>query len=209
MTQAHAALLREVEFMILAFAQQYARRFSRVRREDLAQEGRRVALEIAGRFDPNRGATFATFCYQRVLGAMLDYAKKELQAPVPVSFSKFAARDEGPDARDSLTLGADSPEQALLGTLQGRIAAFVSHQVLNPTAPSVEELHGAAARSELVRSAVASLPSDASTFVRLFYEEGLTLEEVANNMNVSKRTAGRTHQRVKEMLSRRLFDSVE
>ena len=208
MTRATAALLSEAEFMVTAFSHQYARRFPGVRKDDLAQEGRRVVLELAQRYDPTRGSAFSTFCYYRLLGALLDYAKKETQSPLAVFASVCASRDEDPESAEKLNLDTD-PEQIVQETLQGRIAAFVAAQELAGSAPSAEEEHRKASRGARVRAAVASLPEEESTFVRLFYEDELTLEEIASRMGGSKRHASRVHQRVKEKLSRRLFEAAE
>ena len=209
MTRATAAMLSEAEFMVTAFSHQYARRFPGVRKDDLAQEGRRVVLELAQRFDPTRGSAFSTYCYYRLLGALLDYAKKEVQAPLAVFASVTASRDEEAESAETLQLDPDPPEQVLHETLQGRIAAFVAAQELAGSAPSAEEVHRKASRSERVRAAVASLPEEESTFVRLFYEDELTLEQVASATGSSKRHVSRVHQRVKKKLTSRLFEAAE
>ncbi len=211
MTRATAALVSEAEYMVTAFSNEYARRFPGVSKDDLAQEGRRVVLELAQRYDPTRGSAFATYCYYRLHGALLDYAKKELQSPLAVFVSVSESRDEDLDRPEVITLSLepDSAQHGMRETLQGSIAAFVAAHALAGTAPSPEDVHRNASRGERVRAAVAALPDEEATFVRLFYEDELTLEEVATAMGISKRSAGRTHKRVKQKLTSRLFEAAE
>jgi RNA polymerase sigma factor (sigma-70 family) len=74
MTQEELILegLKQVKYI----AAKYARK-SHLDVDDLIQEGVIGILQAAKRFDSSKGASFHTFVQHRILGAILDYARKE------------------------------------------------------------------------------------------------------------------------------------
>jgi RNA polymerase sigma factor (sigma-70 family) len=62
-----------------------------VEAEDLVSAGTVGLIEAADRFIPGRGATFASFAYKRIRGAMLDEVRHQ-RAPAPLSLE--SASDE-------------------------------------------------------------------------------------------------------------------
>lgn len=199
------ALLEQAEPIVRAYAHIYARRFRGIRKEDIAQEGRKIALEELRAYDPERGVTFMTFCYRRDVGGMLDYAKKEANAGTAAFVAAIALRDETAEP-ETFTLSDVPHEQALVEDLQGRVAAFLAATTLDGQSASAEEAYDAAARRQQVRVAVAALAPEEARFVAMFYEEGLRIDQIAPALGISARTAKRLHQRVKEQLAERLVD---
>lgn len=206
MSAADSRILAGVEFIVRTYAQHIARRFPDISREDVAQEGRRLALEALPSFDPNRGPTFVTFCYPRVVGGMRDFAAKEQRARARLFSTEVGIRDEEAEATSFII--DEQPREALVESLRGRIATYVAATELDARAPSVEDLHRSASREQRVRAAVSSLTKEDQKFVKNFYEKGLTLEDTATAMEISKRTATRIHQRVKQVLSVKLFEEA-
>ncbi len=209
MSERSARLLDQVHPQISGFASYLARIFPRAVRQELVQVGLVTALELTARFDPSRGATFPTFSYARIRGAMFKYARKESSRGLPVFALAQSLRDEEAEV-DVLDFDLRSEREIATDHLKARIASFVAAVALQTPreAQSPEDAHGAAARERAVEEAVTELPEGDRLFVELFYTKGLTLEEIANETKVSRRTATRMHNKIKKKLAAKLLRVV-
>lgn len=200
------ALLASADYIVKDFSGRLRVACPNVPREELTAIGRLALVENLRRYDPTRGASFATFCYLRVRGSMLDHARKEIGRGLHLDGLEHAVRDEEAET-DPLAMDERTDKQEALDMLRGRIAGFVGTLALNRTvaAPSAEESHLAEARNRRVRDQVEQLPEEERAFVAQFYDEGMTLDQIAENRRTSKRTVSRIHERIKNKLSKRLL----
>jgi RNA polymerase sigma factor for flagellar operon FliA len=137
--------------------------------------------EAAERYDPGRGATFATFAWYRIHGAIFDGLRRSSQRraaapsprPPPRMVSFEALRDRGFDA------AGDAPGPA-------------------------DDLDGAR-RAARLRVAIAQLPDRPRELVTKHYFEGKSLLEAGAELGVSKSWASRLHAQAVDRL-RALMD---
>lgn len=172
-------LIAEHRRMVHGLAHQLRRELSfRGEVDDLIAFGFGGLLEAENRFDPGRGVRFQTFAYHRIRGAMLDGMRK-MVGPRRVLVQ---ARNGPPELeraftriRASLTdpnpvrgrYGDESPEAALLKN------------------ESIGRLF----------SALGTLSPREQRVVRARYFEARPLDEVAQELGVSKSWASRIHGR--------------
>jgi len=138
-------------------------------------------VEAAERYDPARGATFATFAWYRVHGAIFDGLRRSSQRraaappprPPPQMVSLEALRDRGFDA------AGDAPGPA----------DRIDH----------------ARQAARLRTAIAQLPDAPRALVTKHYFEGKSLLEAGAELGVSKSWASRLHAQAVDRL-RALID---
>lgn len=160
----------------LELARRAARRvYARVRGWVDLDELRAIAgaglAEAADRYDPRRGATFVTFAWPRIHGAMLDELRRSgsrRAAARPRVTSLEVLRDRGFDAVD------DAPGPA-------------------------DDLDGAR-RVARLRAAIAQLPERSRALVTKHYFEGKSLLEAGAELGVSKSWASRLHAQAVDRL---------
>jgi RNA polymerase sigma factor FliA len=128
--------------------------------------------EAAERYDPGRGATFATFAWYRIHGAIFDGLRRSSQrraaAPPPRVVSLEALRDRGFDA------AGDAPGPA-------------------------DDIDGAR-RAARLRVAIAQLPDKPRELVTKHYFEGKSLLEAGAELGMSKSWASRLHAQAVDRL---------
>jgi RNA polymerase sigma factor for flagellar operon FliA len=136
--------------------------------------------EAAERYDPARGATFATFAWYRIQGAIVDGLRRASQrratlaAPTPRVVSLDTLRDRGFDA------ACDAPGPG-------------------------DDLDRARWTARL-RAAIAQLPDRPRALVTRHYFEGKSLLEAGAELGVSKSWASRLHAQAVDRL-RALMES--
>ncbi|HEX3482667.1 MAG TPA: sigma-70 family RNA polymerase sigma factor [Kofleriaceae bacterium] len=128
--------------------------------------------EAAERYDPGRGASFATFAWYRIHGAIFDGLRRSSQqraaAPPPRMVSLEALRERGFDA------AGDAPGPA-------------------------DGIDGAR-RTARLRRAIAQLPDRPRALVTKHYFEGKSLLEAGAELGVSKSWASRLHAQAVDQL---------
>jgi len=70
------------------------RRFSEAFADDLFQVGRMALVEAAASFDPSKGVQLWTYARRAVLGAIVDYATKEIRGVAAEQFDDLGESDE-------------------------------------------------------------------------------------------------------------------
>ena len=132
--------------------------------------------EAAERYDPGHGASFATFAWYRIQGAIFDGLRRSSQQraaappprPPPQMVSLEALRERGFDA------AGDAPGPA-------------------------DDLDGAR-RAARLRRAIAQLPDRPRALVTKHYFEGKSLLEAGAELGVSKSWASRLHAQAVDQL---------
>jgi RNA polymerase sigma factor for flagellar operon FliA len=198
-------VLRQYSSLVERLARRLvARTGARGSYDDLRSAGAVGLVEAARRFDPARGASFATFAEHRVRGAMVDELRRADHLPRGL---RRRAGDLA-EARGKLagTLGREASlgeVAAELGLDAGEAGAAAS--LLGP-APTLESIlpslaGGEAPDEALLRAesvsrladAVEQLPERLRVVLSLRYYEDLTLSEVGAVLGVSEPRACQLH----------------
>lgn len=186
--------------------------------EDLVSYGAKGLLEAAERFDPRHGASFSTFAYYRVRGAMMDgirsmgwYSRSDYaryRAEERVNAYLQAESDRVPEG----TLADEDPTDLLAGLAQVLDAVASVHIVSIEAAARVAADAEPGAEASLmqnqsdghVRAAVAALPEKERQLMELYYFQDKTLEEAGGQLGLSKSWACRLHARAVNQLRKTL-----
>ena len=187
--------------------------------EDLVAYGSKGLVEAAERFDPRQGASFSTFAYYRIRGAMLDglrtmgwysrgdYARYRAEERANEYLQNLADRSaagtgaEGaPGKRDAArTLGE-------IGELLGGVAAVhitsieAAATVVDDRLPPPDEDVTHRETQERVRRAITRLPDRERRLIELYYFADKNLEAAGAELGLSRSWVCRLHARAVGML---------
>ena len=220
LVEAHLDLAKKAAAMI------YPRVRDHVEFDELVAYANAGLAEAAQRFDPDRGATFATFAWYRVQGSIIDGLRRASNLPRRVwqklvalrAASEYlenrAERDAGAAQR-----GTAPPEGAdALGAMKAALSAIRTMYVTSLEAmreggfdapdasPAADERLETGRLSEKLRKALESLPERERALVTKHYWEGKNLLEAGEELGISKSWASRLHAQAVEKL-RSIVDS--
>ena len=186
--------------------------------DDLVAYGSRGLIEAASRFDPSQGASFQTFAYYRIRGAMLDgvrtmgwysrgdYARYCAEQRATEYLRTEAERDAGRTADEPspapTTEGALADVAAILANVASihltslEAAAEIEDEKLPPPDEDLARLQ----EQGRVRAAVAKLPDKERRLMELYYFGQKTLLEAGEELGLSKSWACRLHARAVTLL---------
>jgi RNA polymerase sigma factor for flagellar operon FliA len=145
----------------------------RIDLEDLEGHGTEGLLQAARRYDPRRGASFATFAGHRIRGAMLD-----------------AVRALGRYSRREVAAYRARPQPAA----PAPATATEPDSVASPE-PGPDEIALARERRRRVRAAVGALSGHERHFIHRMYFDGALLTAAGGELGLSKSWASRVHAR--------------
>jgi RNA polymerase sigma factor FliA len=192
-------------------------RFPRVPYEDLLSFGNQAVVEAIKTFDRSHGTPFEVFAFKRIYGAMIREATVEASGRLHIAIRRAFHHDDdmaAPPAELGLDEALeDSPEKA-----KERAASWARKQAggmmlaalaaMLESTPDVERtVIGRAQRAhaeKMLAIAMADLDEDERYFVKRFYHESATLETIAGELGVVKRTVTRLHDRIKTKLAKSL-----
>lgn len=183
--------------------------------------------EAAERFDPARGASFATFAWYRVHGAIIDGLRKATQLPRRTWARLLALRAaseylEHRGERDRAAAGRGAPAQgtgALAAAFRAMAAVrtmyILSLEALRDRgfdaageAPAPSDGLDRARTAARLREAIARLPDKERAIVTKHYFEGKTLLEAGAELGVSKSWASRLHAQAVDRLRAQVDDDA-
>lgn len=168
-----------------------------VDRENLEAAGILGLVEAAQSFDPTRGVKFSTFAFHRVRGAVLDELRRNCPLPQQVierwnqireamqALGEFHSLEELA-ARCELTV--DQVQECLTAIQLTRPEEWREEMVADQTTHSDLE------REELVSllaDAIEELDERSRIVVTLYYQEGLTLREIGEVIDLSESRVSR------------------
>jgi RNA polymerase sigma factor for flagellar operon FliA len=159
-----------------------------LRGEEVLQTMQLAAAEAARTFDPERGASFRSFAWLRVMGAVVVAAGREVEARRPLRriLAASVALERGAvefhDQDDAIAKKAEE--------LTARIAASWAIAGTRDD----EEGQEAEGRQRVVDDAIAGLPERSRLIVERYYLEGRTLREVADELGISYATVRRHNE---------------
>jgi RNA polymerase sigma factor FliA len=222
LVETHLDLPRKAAAMI------YPRVRQHLELDELVALGNAGLAEAASRFDPTRGASFATFAWYRVQGSILDSLRRNSTLPRRVwarlvalraaaeYLEHRAERDAGAVAR-----GTPAPEGAdALAAIKQAMSAIRTMYVTSletlredkgfePVAEgtvSPGERIDVGRLSERLRAALDRLPEKERALVTKHYWEGKNLLEAGAELGISKSWASRLHGQAVERLRKYVDD---
>src|SRR5262245_14642855 len=185
--------------------------------EDLVGYGSKGLVEAAARFDARQGASFTTFAYYRIRGAMLD-GLRTMGWYSRADYARYRAEERANDYlqsaadREAAVREAGVPRPDAGKTLEGiaeilggvatvhitslEAAATVADERLPPPDADLERMRDAAR----VRAAIGGLPEKERRLMELYYFGEKNLEEAGAELGLSKSWACRLHARAVGLL---------
>lgn len=209
LTPAQRARVLEAMPMVEARAARLHRAWPKASFDDLCAAGQLALCETVPRHDPSKGE-LKFFAGKRVEGAMLELAFELTFASrrrVRPACSARLRDEREPRTADLSDLASATPGEAraqLVHDLELELTMLITASTPSGEEDFIDHVDGPAVKTAL-RDGVTGLEPDEQTFVRLFYEEDKTLEEIAVVLKCSKKTAQRMHARIKEVLRKRLY----
>jgi RNA polymerase sigma factor for flagellar operon FliA len=214
LVEAHLDLARKAASML------YPRVKDHVEYDELVAYANSGLAEAAQRFDPTRGASFSTFAWYRVQGAIIDGLRRASNLPRRVwqqlvalraasdYLENRAERDAGAAQR-----GTAPPEGAdALAAMKSALSAIRTMYVTSleamreggfdaaDGAPSAGDRLDTGRLSEKLRKALESLPERERALVTKHYWEGKNLLQAGEELGISKSWASRLHAQAVEKL---------
>ncbi len=204
---------------ILAF--QLRRQLGSYDLDDLKSAGREGLVNAARSFDPALGVPFRRWANLRVRGAMIDAVRSQGGVPRRIynrlraieagdRLSEASAEEEG----QKPTTTEVEADQRLTGYLAGIATAMAVGLLSESTGPDPEDVRDATLTAEEqlaqhqlithIREAVAKQPDAERHLVTRHYFDGLTFDEAAKELGLSKSWASRLHARAIEGIAREL-----
>lgn len=202
-------------------AHQLRRQLGSVELDDLKSAGREGLVNAARSFDASLGVPFRRWANLRVRGAMIDAVRSQGVVPRRVHarlraieagdrVSEAAAEE---DSQRPATTAAEA-DARLDGYLAGLATAMAVGLLAESVGPDAEDVKDAALTAEdqlashqmiaLVRAALEKQPEAERHLVQRHYFDGVTFDEAAKELGLSKSWASRLHARAIEGLAREL-----
>lgn len=187
--------------------------------EDLQGVGLLGLIEALDRYDPERGVRFASFAYNRIRGAVIDYVRlvdvlpRYRRRDVSEANRAFETlcQDQGrtpetQEVAEFLGISTEQYHQLLtdaqrrnmlsLNAMQSDAApASAAGELVSEEASEAFEQIERSSAYERVQAMIEHLPDREQEIVRCYYYEGLTQREIGMRLNVSE-------ARVSQVLSR-------
>jgi RNA polymerase sigma factor for flagellar operon FliA len=220
-----AALAEQHRFLVWkALRLVWPRVQGHVDKQEIVSLGDLGLVEAASRWDPDGGASFATFAWYRVQGAIVDGLRKGSNLPKRVWAQLVALRAAGDyleaqAAREAAArargAAAPSDTQSRLAEVRDAMAAVEAVYVVSQrsfdevehTPESDDSLDDRIDRGSLRRridAALAALPERERALIEKHYFDGKNLLEAGAELGISKSWASRLHAQAVDRLRARL-----
>lgn len=216
----HQLVETHLELAKKAAAMIYPRVKEHVDMGELVALGNAGLVEAANRFDPARGATFSTFAWYRVQGAIVDGLRKSTQLPRR-TWAKLVALRAASDyleqraERDAGAAKAGtSPPEGVEALRRVRDAMSAIRTMYSTSLEAMREAgHDVAAEERApgeqidkqrfalrLREAIDKLPDKERQLMTKHYWEGKNLLEAGEELGISKSWASRLHAQAVDRL---------
>ncbi|MBP6840027.1 MAG: sigma-70 family RNA polymerase sigma factor [Kofleriaceae bacterium] len=220
MADRDALIAAHLELPKKAASMLYPRVRDYVEYDELVAMGNAGLAEAAGRYDPSRGASFSTFAWYRVYGAIVDGLRRSSTLPRRTWAKLVALRAAGEylehrGERDAGARAAGAPAQTTedqLTAVRDAIAAIQTVYLtsleglreqggdLPEVAPGADQQLDTARLSKRVREAITQLPERERQLLEKHYFEGKNLLEAGAELGISKSWASRMHAQAVDRL---------
>jgi RNA polymerase sigma factor for flagellar operon FliA len=177
--------------------------------DELCAYGTQGLLEAAERWDPRGGASFTTFSYYRIRGAIYDGLRRMGLTSRSQRARLRAAERAGEYLSSTAELPQDVAGAAALTAIADRLAAVATVYVSTlageadeapAEGPDAEGWLCSAEMAGVVHGALAALPEKERRLIELHYFEGKNLQESGRVLGLSKSWTSRLHARAIDLL---------
>ena len=215
---------RHLDLARKAAALYYGRVRAHVSYDDLVAMASVGLSEAASRYDPSVGASFKTFAWYRVQGAIIDGLRKETALPRAVWARIVALRatasylqaqaERATAARDKAGAATTADKlrevRAALGAIRTMYTVSI-HQLdedaLHANDTGADDALARERQKEALAAALETLPERERALMHKHYVEGKSLLDAGAELGMSKSWASRLHARAVDQLRKRLADT--
>lgn len=196
--------------------------------DDLRSAGREGLFDAARKYDASRGIPFRAYANLRVRGAMLDGIRRQSHLPRRayerlVALEAAMAQAETEVSSAALPglrkLSAGDAERRMFAHLANVATAATMATSLQregcapvsgdePHSPNPEEQLVQAELMDIVNRAMAEMAPDEAGVVRAYYFEGKSMNDIAEQENISKSWVSRLHAQAMGRLTRQLKAAI-
>lgn len=192
----------------------------RVDRDDLVAYGEIGLAEAARDFDPEQGASFTTFAYYRVRGAIYDGLSKMSWTSRAhykrLKYQQMSNEVLRLDAETNRSSGSLEDEATWFRDVTQNLAVvYLASQSADEKGirdSSIEDPRAASAAAIVAQQEIATklhslirtLPRLEQNLIRMVYFEGATMQQAGQSLGISKSWASRLHAKSLEQLAREL-----
>lgn len=202
-----------------SIAAKLARSFpSEVDFDDILCNARLGLLEAAKRYDEKFGVDFRTFAYYRIKGAVYDGLRKTGWIPRSLyskikfeqAANEYLKANEGRDDAKSRFYRKE------LGDINKDVNAVASIYVMSIDSLEDFEVEDKKANEEIERKAefqkvkekvcgaIEGLPDKERKLIKMYYFQNKTMEEIGDQLNLSKSWTSRLHARALDLMFKRM-----
>jgi len=192
-------------------ARTLARRVARITEDELRSVGYEALVKCGLRYDPTQAASFRTYSFHRVRGAMIDAARQAVPGlrrrgralramQASQALLEQAERRElpgGPDPRtlaERVAAAAELVAQATAVVVLSRLSSPDPEEVVDEAADEPDEvLHDTRLREHLRRALERCCTDEERSMIVAIYDEGLTMSELGERLGRNKSTISRRH----------------
>ena len=185
--------------------------------DELESVGREALLAAAKSFDSDRGVPFRRWANLRMRGAMIDAVRSRGGLPRRV-YRQLRAMEAADRVADNTSeekaaapaQTAEAADAALSSTLSGMAMAMAA-AFLTPMTEGIEQVEGGEERADeaferrqllaVIRAVIDERPDAERTLLVRHYFEGITFEQAAAGLGLSKSWASRLHARAIEAVA--------
>ena len=218
---------RHLDLAVRAAKSIYPRVKAHVEFDELVALGNTGLAEAAQRYEPDRGASFNTFAWYRVQGAIIDGLRKQTNLPrrewaklVALRAASEYLEHRGERDAGAAQRGVAAPSGAdALAAMKSAMAAIKTMYVTSLEAmreggfdpagdpSSVDEKIDTTRLARRLSKAFETLPERERALMRMHYWEGKNLLEAGAALGISKSWASRMHAQAVDRLRGMLDES--
>lgn len=187
--------------------------------DDVISNARLGLLEAAKRYDAKFGVDFKTYAYYRIKGAVFDGLRKTGWIPRSL-YSKIKFEQAANEYLQNNPGQSDQKSEFLrkeLAAMGDSVNSLASTYVMSLDSVDDIELEDHQARKDIehraefqkvkekVCDAIESLPDKERKLIKMYYFQNKTMEEIGEQLNLSKSWTSRLHVRGLEMLYKKVM----
>ncbi len=187
-----------------------APRLAQITEEELRSVGYEALVKCGLRYDPGQSASFRTYSFHRVRGAMIDAARRAVPGlrrrgralrvmQASQALLEQAERRELPSGPEPRTLqervdaAADLVARTTAAVVLSRLSNPDPEEIIDEAAgPPEEVLHDTRLREHLRRT-LDRCSEEERAMITAIYDEGLTMTELGERLGRNKSTISRRH----------------
>jgi RNA polymerase sigma factor for flagellar operon FliA len=183
--------------------------YPNIARADLVGAAELGLVQAARSYDPSRRASFATFAYYRVRGAILDEVRKSWRASNLGSQNDAVVLTSAEQCHDARDVACGFLENSTFSMANGYVtslAGSILDSIPDPKeSPASEFLRKE--ESRIVFDAIRDLPNRHRFVLQAHYYDDLSLVSISRKLKLSKSRVSRIHAQALSMVRKMLRDS--